>query len=314
MGGSLLRSASVASLPPGSCNGSQKKKKKNNFMKRIFSKRVHKRKKEEKRQAWLEQSLKRRTSNVDAEENQATVNKKNRTSLAKDVQLHYFWGSWPLLHLYSVIVTAITFRSLWFLHGIHLVLVGHIASLSVTWGSFVWDSAEFREVCSLIMWAVNRAHDEIDLVVHGDGLRIWLAGASTLTWNKMGKDFFFQLLRDQYSSINQAIVEEHRDNLDRNTRLHKKMLQKGSALRHHIYDEVVNLQENLLHLGTDAQEFGKTLRHAVVEKGIEARFNARVVQEEVRDQVSRIVTPVENKVRGRISKIVPTKERKGKSS
>ena len=194
-----------------------------------------------------------------------------------------------------MLVAALFVRELWVLHGLYLVFVVQMAMLAIRWVQYVVDGKELSDICRLITWAVNRFRNEAERALQGDGLRIWLAGASLQSWNKIGKGYVFHLLRDQCRSSNEAMIKESKDKMERNeSTLHKLLTMKGSELRRNIADEVTKRKENFMNFKTDVTsrgiEFRDNMTDAMIERGIELRYNVQYVQDTVQDQVARLAT------------------------
>jgi hypothetical protein len=181
---------------------------------------VSKRKQKKKQlfQDLLEESL---HASVEAKEEHEGEGNTQISYMPWDWGLHYFWGSPLLIQLYAVVFAAIILRSFLVLHGIHSVLVGHMAARAVVWGVHITASKDFADACDLVHRATHRAMDEAERAIGGDNFRIWIAGASTLAWTKVGKSLVYQILREQYHAINEAVLNENKAKLEQNSNLHE---------------------------------------------------------------------------------------------
>jgi hypothetical protein len=147
-------------------------------------------------------------------------------------KLHYFWGSRFALQIYSVCLCAITLQEARMLHGITLVFLGHMLGRAVVWGKFFHRSKGYRDCKHHIYWLAKLGLKEADKTLQGDSLRQLLTGFSLQVWSSMGKYCFISLMRNQCSGINNAVLKETKEMLERSEKMQQEMQKRTRRLPH----------------------------------------------------------------------------------
>ncbi|CAJ1942516.1 unnamed protein product [Cylindrotheca closterium] len=130
------------------------------------------------------------------------------------------------VELAIVVGSAIFFRRLWILHGIHFIVLRRTLRLAIAWIDYFFEAGIYEEIKRTAVYIFRFYLNHTEKALSGDSMRLFFAASWLQTYNAWGYHIWFAILRRQYKHVNKLELNEQEDKLQTTEMLVEKRRQQ----------------------------------------------------------------------------------------